>query len=104
MVAKIALLVTAFACCSQSANARDGVLLIQQPDVVNQFRRPEPEVKPALFPNQVELKFPKIEFPVSFTLNHEIVVTNGVIALVIFFGVCIIIHGVCMVAAGKRQF
>lgn len=72
-----------------------------QPQVVDQFRPlPDKNIpKPdggIIFPPKLELSFPKIEFPINFTITHTIDATNTVIgvAAIIAFAICF--HGFCI--------
>lgn len=53
--------------------------------------------------HNVEITWPKIEIPITFTLQHEIQPDNYFIGCFVFIGVAIIIAGYCQIVAANRK-
>jgi hypothetical protein len=63
----------------------------------NNPRMPSPFIQR----HNVEISWPKIEIPITFTLQHEIQAGNWLIACFAFVAIAIVIHGFLSVAAAN---
>ena len=71
----------------------------QRPTVDNNPKMPSPFIQR----HNVEISWPKIEIPITFTLQHEIQPDNYFIGCFIFIGVAIILAGYCQIVAANRN-